>query len=567
MTEPGPADLGRQRPRRPLLGSASSSCRPTTATVYGDERYGDRLPDPGPEGRGEGAPARRGHAAARRDAISTDGLSVEERITLDMVKVVCDLTIRQDDERIDVLKVVDQLEGPQQTLPVITQFQPADTPGAARPVHRPHSTPIPAFMAANTELLHEGLVRGLTASRISTERTIAQLERMLAVAPEESVVVQTARVASDADRERVLEVVRDAVYPADAAVPRRPARRVPARPVARSRVSGRPPNGDELYRTQILAWTTLDARPGGPSPDRPRRARADRARATARSPARPGSATTPSPTAATSAADPANIPTSRDAAPGACSRGHRAGDWQRRRGTSAACRARLQRSRRRGVQGGRRPVRLLLPADDRRVPARHLLREHVRPAVAHLLEARHHDLSRGRARPSLPDRARDGAPGPAGVPAARVAPGRRRVRRGLGPVRRAPRRRDGPVPQRGRALRDARRDGLAGGPAGRRHRHPRASSGRASRASHRCSRPACPTRTRISRRTATSRGPGQALTYKVGQREIERLRGEIARRDGSRFDLRAFHDAVIGHGSLPLATLARELPTWVATPA
>jgi uncharacterized protein (DUF885 family) len=61
--------------------------------------------------------------------------------------------------------------------------------------------------------------------------------------------------------------------------------------------------------------------------------------------------------------------------------------------------------------------------------------------------------------------------------------------------------------------------------------------------------------------------PGQALTYKVGQREIQRLRREIAARDGSRFDLREFHDAVLGHGSLPLATLARELPDWVATPA
>ena len=61
--------------------------------------------------------------------------------------------------------------------------------------------------------------------------------------------------------------------------------------------------------------------------------------------------------------------------------------------------------------------------------------------------------------------------------------------------------------------------------------------------------------------------PGQALTYKIGQREIERLRAEIEQRDGSAFDLRAFHDAVLGHGSLPLATLARELPTWVATPA
>ena len=45
--------------------------------------------------------------------------------------------------------------------------------------------------------------------------------------------------------------------------------------------------------------------------------------------------------------------------------------------------------------------------------------------------------------------------------------------------------------------------------------------------------------------------PGQALTYKLGQREIERLRARIAVRDGADFDLRAFHDAVLGHGSLP----------------
>jgi uncharacterized protein (DUF885 family) len=61
--------------------------------------------------------------------------------------------------------------------------------------------------------------------------------------------------------------------------------------------------------------------------------------------------------------------------------------------------------------------------------------------------------------------------------------------------------------------------------------------------------------------------PAQALTYKVGQREIERLRREISARDGSDFDLREFHDQLLNHGSLPLATLARELPNWVATPA
>ena len=60
--------------------------------------------------------------------------------------------------------------------------------------------------------------------------------------------------------------------------------------------------------------------------------------------------------------------------------------------------------------------------------------------------------------------------------------------------------------------------------------------------------------------------PAQALTYKVGQLEIERLRREIAARDGDAFDLREFHDQLLGHGSLPLATLARELPNWVAAP-
>jgi uncharacterized protein (DUF885 family) len=61
--------------------------------------------------------------------------------------------------------------------------------------------------------------------------------------------------------------------------------------------------------------------------------------------------------------------------------------------------------------------------------------------------------------------------------------------------------------------------------------------------------------------------PGQALTYKIGHREINRLRAELTERDGAAFDLRAFHDALLGHGSLALATLARELPRWVAPKA
>jgi uncharacterized protein (DUF885 family) len=60
--------------------------------------------------------------------------------------------------------------------------------------------------------------------------------------------------------------------------------------------------------------------------------------------------------------------------------------------------------------------------------------------------------------------------------------------------------------------------------------------------------------------------PGQALTYMMGCREIEKLRRELTERDGSAFDLRGFHDQVLAHGSLPLATLTRELPNWVVAP-
>jgi uncharacterized protein (DUF885 family) len=57
--------------------------------------------------------------------------------------------------------------------------------------------------------------------------------------------------------------------------------------------------------------------------------------------------------------------------------------------------------------------------------------------------------------------------------------------------------------------------------------------------------------------------PGQALAYKLGQREIERARAEVTEQMGDRFDLRSFHDEVLGHGSLPLATLRREIGGWV----
>jgi uncharacterized protein (DUF885 family) len=49
----------------------------------------------------------------------------------------------------------------------------------------------------------------------------------------------------------------------------------------------------------------------------------------------------------------------------------------------------------------------------------------------------------------------------------------------------------------------------------------------------------------------------------LGQREILALREQLAERDGGRFDRQAFHDQVIGHGSLALTVLREQLPEWV----
>ena len=59
--------------------------------------------------------------------------------------------------------------------------------------------------------------------------------------------------------------------------------------------------------------------------------------------------------------------------------------------------------------------------------------------------------------------------------------------------------------------------------------------------------------------------PGQALAYTVGRLEIERIRAAAERDLGARFDLRAFHDVVLGGGALPLSALADLAAGWVAS--
>jgi uncharacterized protein (DUF885 family) len=58
--------------------------------------------------------------------------------------------------------------------------------------------------------------------------------------------------------------------------------------------------------------------------------------------------------------------------------------------------------------------------------------------------------------------------------------------------------------------------------------------------------------------------PGQACGYKVGHTEIVRLRDKAKAALGSRFDLRAYNDAVIEAGAVPLAVLATAIDDYIA---
>jgi uncharacterized protein (DUF885 family) len=538
---------------------------PITATLLGYEQGRDRLDDPGPVGRDKAKSLFR-DTLVSADAIEAEAnpasaLPLEERITLDILRVICKVELEQQEQRFDCLKVVDQMDGPQTMLPLLAAFQTTDTPEKFD-LFLARLADYPRFMAANTELVREGLANGLTAASIVTERVISQLERLFALPDDQSPVATALSLPGQADRERLVAAIGKYVRPADwiflealRGAYRQASRQEPGLWSA--------PDGERLYRTQIRAWTSLDMDAGElhrlgleelEAIEGERRAIArdlgfgadTRA---ARAALRTGPGAVPS--------SPGEL---LDRARG-----------QIERATAAAP----------GYFG-------LLPKAGCQVKAVEPYKEADAPAAYYYAPAV--DGSRGGIyyvnTYDLPSRSFFGLASTSfheAVPGHHFQLALQSEHPSLNAFRRLGSRMAGMAYVEGWGLyseRLADEMGLYLSPGER--------FGMLDGQAHRAARLVVDTGIHAFRwprersvaklldaglsdtnaAIETDRYiclPAQALTYKVGQREIERLRGEASARLGPAFDLRAFHDAILGHGTLPLATLAKELPGWLGT--
>ncbi len=535
---------------------------PTTATFYGDERYAGRLEDPSPDGRARARDLMQ-RTADEAAAMPLDGLSTEERITRDMLQTIGELGVEEHDEGLHQLRVVDQMGGPQQLLPQLTSFQPVDTPERLEAfIGRLHA--YPAFMAANADILREAMGTGLTAPSVVTERTIAQIERLLAIPIAQAIVPSTVQGASGAERERIREIVRDVVYPADAAFLetlrgeyRHASREEPGIWSA--------PNGDAIYRTAIRSWTTLDMEPQAiheighdelASIETERRVISRAAgfgddTTAYRASLDAAAGNTPESKEQLVARASEDIDRAMTAAPGYFGVLPKAGlvvrpveEYKEKDAPFAYYYPPAADGSRHGIYyangydlPSRKYSRLASTTYHEAVPGHHF-------QIALEMENPHLNTFR-----------RLGA---------RMVGGAYVEGWGLYSERLAD--------EMGLYRSEAERFGMLDGQAWRAARLVVDTGLHALRWERQRSIDYLRDDAGLSETDAvieTDRyicWPAQALTYKLGQRQIEALRREISARDGSRFDLREFHDQVLGHGSLPLATLARELPTWVTAP-
>ncbi len=522
---------------------------PTIATVYGDERYDDRLDDPGPEGRA----ARRTLAEetlAAATAIDPAGLDAEERLTRDLLILTSEQQIADDELRFDLIGAVEQ-QGHQALLPELVQFQRADTPERLeRLLARLEA--YPRLATTVIDLMAEGRAAGLTAARVVAERTAEQVERILAAPVDQSPIVTIPVVAREEDRSRLAAAVRRFVRPADEVFLAALRDYMPATREVPGLCSTL--NGEARYAARIAGYTSLDIGAGELHRlgiDELETLEAERSQISCEA----GFGNDTAAYRSALFADPAEIPPTGAALVARCTE-----DIGRALDAAPRCFGRLPTA-----TCEVRPVEKLLekdapaayyyqPALDGSRPGVYFVNTYDLPSRGYWITAsttfheavpgHHFQIALEMELDRLPAFRRLGywPQGTAYVEGWALYTERLADEMGLF---RSPAERFGMLDSL--ALRAARLVVDTGLHAFGWSRQ-RAFETMVATGVH-------PTDAGIETDRYVA-WPGQALAYATGRREIERLRAERSRRDGAAFDLRRFHDDVLRHGKLPLPILA-----------
>lgn len=228
---------------------------PILGTQVGDERFDDRLPDASEEGLAR----RQGIYAGTLQALGEldrDALGEEARTTLSVAEAIAASGLDAITHRLDRFSAVSHLFGPGQLLAELGSLQRVDTPERADR-YRGRLAAIPAWLEQVSAAARSGIAAHMTAPRLIVDRAVGQVTRLLETDPASSPgMAPLAALPEEApEREAIRSVLADAVWPAyqrylDVLKEYQPLAR---RTIGLSALAG----GDAIYASQIRALTTL----------------------------------------------------------------------------------------------------------------------------------------------------------------------------------------------------------------------------------------------------------------------------------------------------------------------
>ncbi len=530
---------------------------PIQATMLADDRYDDQLPDLGPTGRDAAARAYR-DVLAEGEAIDEAQLAVEQLITRDMLLIVARNELEAQEAKLYEL-AVDQISGVQ-TLPImLSQYQQADTPDRLERLLTRFAK-FPQLVEQHIGALQEGISDRRTAAAVPVRRTIEQIDRMLATSSAKSPAVALAKVADDGARDRVRIAVETDIRPALQRLRDYMANEY--EPHARSEPGlGATPQGDAAYRLAIRMQTTLSVSPqevhdfGLADLEQIEAEMDEIAR-------RLGHADRDAMRQALRS-DPANHTDNPlrivELAAEQTARAFATAPEYFGRLPEADCIVKAVEPYRERESP---PAFYMPPAPDGSRPGEYYLNTY-QPQERQLhkfASITFHEATPGHHFQLAIEQELEGLPrfrtfGSRMVGVAYVEGWGlycERLADEMGLYQSDLERFGMLETQAFRAARLVVDSGL--------HAFGWTRDKAISVMAERGTLPDVDAEIEVDRYTIW---PGQALTYKLGQREIERLRAEVSERLGERFDLRVFHDEVLGHGALPLATLRLHVPGWV----